>query len=185
MIRAPASIVHAIRRVEVDSRSHVLILSRGGGAIEDMACFNDERVVRAIADCSIPVIAGIGHQRDETLADLAADVCAHTPTAAAEQAVPQLATLQTAHQERALALKAAMYDRLESAQQQQQSLNDRLYKLRLDRKLQQERQKLHWIRQRLLQGSALQIQQATAYCHSLQQKLATLDPEAVLKRGMR
>ena len=89
--QAPVSIVNAIRRVERDSRSDVLILSRGGGAIEDMACFNDERVVRAIADCSIPVIAGIGHQRDETLADLVADVCAHTPTAAAEQAVPQLA----------------------------------------------------------------------------------------------
>ena len=129
------------------------------------------------------MIAGIGHQRDETLADLAADVCAHTPTAAAEQAVPQLATLQAAHQERVLTLKAAMYYRLETAHQQQQSLNDRLHKLRLDRKLQQERQKLHWLRQRLIQGSALQIQQATAYCHSLQQKLATLDPEAVLKRG--
>ncbi|MBW4578966.1 MAG: exodeoxyribonuclease VII large subunit [Tildeniella nuda ZEHNDER 1965/U140] len=181
--QAPASIVNAIRRVELDARSDVLILSRGGGAIEDMACFNDERVVRAIADCSIPVIAGIGHQRDETLADLAADLCAHTPTAAAEQAVPQLAALQTAHQERGLALKAAVYSRLESAYKQQRHLNDRLYKLRLDRKLQQERQNLQWMRQRLIQGSALQIQQATSYCQSLQQKLATLDPEAVLKRG--
>ncbi|PSB29255.1 exodeoxyribonuclease VII large subunit [Stenomitos frigidus] len=181
--QAPASIVHAIQRVELDNRADVLILSRGGGAIEDMACFNDERVVRAIADCSIPVIAGIGHQRDETLADLAADVCAHTPTAAAEQAVPQLAMLQTEHQERVLALKTAIYDCLGAAQQQQQALSDRLHKLRLDRKLQQERQKLHWMRQRLIQGSALQTQQATSYCQSLQQKLATLDPEAVLKRG--
>ena len=181
--QAPVSIVNAIRRVERDSRSDVLILSRGGGAIEDMACFNDERVVRAIVDCPIPIIAGIGHQRDETLADLAADVCAHTPTAAAEQAVPQLAMLQVAHQERVLALKAAVYDRLESAHNQQRYLSDRLYKLRLDRKLQQERQKLQWMRQRLIQGSALQIQQADSYCHSLQQRLATLDPQATLKRG--
>ncbi len=181
--QAPASIVNAIRRVELDGRADVLILSRGGGAIEDLACFNDERVVRAIADCSIPVIAGIGHQRDETLADLAADVCAHTPTAAAEQAVPQLATLQAAHQERMLALKATIHHHLEATYEQQQRLSDRLHKLRLDRKLQQEQQKLNWMRQRLIQGSALQVQQATYYCQSLQQKLATLDPEAVLKRG--
>lgn len=181
--QAPASIVNAIQRVERDGRSDVLILSRGGGAVEDMACFNDERVVRAIADCTIPVIAGIGHQRDETLADLVADVCAHTPTAAAEQAVPQLAVLHDAHQERVLALKAAIYDRLEAAYEQQRRLTDRLQKLRLDRKLQQERQKLHWMRQRLMQGSALQIQQAAYHCQALQQKLATLDPSAVLKRG--
>ncbi|MBC7972293.1 MAG: exodeoxyribonuclease VII large subunit [Verrucomicrobia bacterium] len=181
--QAPASIVNAIRRVELDGRADVLILSRGGGAIEDLACFNDERVVRAIADCSIPVIAGIGHQRDETLADLAADVCAHTPTAAAEQAVPQLATLQAAHQERMLALKATIHHHLEATHEQQQRLSDRLHKLRLDRKLQQEQQKLNWMRQRLIQGSALQVQQATYYCQSLQQKLATLNPEAVLKRG--
>ncbi|NJN87426.1 MAG: exodeoxyribonuclease VII large subunit [Leptolyngbyaceae cyanobacterium SL_7_1] len=70
--QAPLSIVQAIHRVERDGRAEVLILSRGGGAIEDMACFNDERVVRAIADCAIPIVSGIGHQRDESLADLAA-----------------------------------------------------------------------------------------------------------------
>ncbi len=181
--QAPASIDNAIRQVGRDNRADVLILSRGGGAIEDMACFNDERVVRAIAECPIPVIAGIGHQRDETLADLAADVCAHTPTAAAEQAVPQLADLQTAHQERIVALRDTMTDRLQAAQQQQQRLGDRLSKLRLDRTLQQEQQRLDWMRKRLMQGSALQIQQANQHCQSLQQKLATLDPAAVLKRG--
>ncbi len=181
--QAPASIVNAIRQVERDNRADVLILSRGGGAIEDMACFNDERVIRAIATCTIPVIAGIGHQRDETLADLAADVCAHTPTAAAEQAVPKLAELYAAHRKRVLTLKDGMTDRLDVSHNHLQRLSDRLYKLRLDRKLQQERQMLHWMRQRLIQGSALRIQQATQQCQALQQKLASLDPEAVLKRG--
>ncbi len=181
--QAPVSIVNAIQQIERDGRSDVLILSRGGGAIEDMVCFNDERVVRAIADCSIPVIAGIGHQRDETLADLVADVCAHTPTAAAEQAVPQLADLCAAHQERVSACKAIINSCLEDAHTQLQQLSDRLYKFRLDRKLQQERQMLHWMRQRLKQGSALQIQQATQHCQALQQRLAALDPAAILKRG--
>ncbi|WP_421656022.1 exodeoxyribonuclease VII large subunit [Leptothermofonsia sp. ETS-13] len=181
--QAPASIVNAIRRVERDGRSDVLILSRGGGAIEDMACFNDEQVVRAIAECSIPVIAGIGHQRDETLADLVADVCAHTPTAAAEQAVPLLADLYLEHQERVLALKEIMNYSLEITQERLQRLRIRLTKLQLDRKLEQESQRLNWMRKRLVQGSLLQIQQAKQHCLLLRQKLETLNPEAVLKRG--
>ncbi|MBD2019700.1 exodeoxyribonuclease VII large subunit [Leptolyngbya sp. FACHB-36] len=181
--QAPTSIVHAIQRVERDARADVLIVSRGGGAIEDMACFNDERVVRAIAECSIPVIAGIGHQRDETLADLAADVCAHTPTAAAEQAVPLLADLYASHQELALMLRDAMHYRLEAAHDRLQRLRDRLQQLHLDRVLHQERQVLAWMRQRLIQSVTLQTQQATQYHQLLQQKLATLDPQAVLKRG--
>lgn len=181
--QAPASIVNAIRRVEQDGRADVLILSRGGGAIEDMVCFNDERVVRAIADCTIPVIAGIGHQRDETLADLAADVCAHTPTAAAEQAVPRFADLYEAHQERVLQLKATVRSCLDANVAELRYLQGRLRKLQLDRKLRQERQMLSWIRQRLMQGSALKIQQAHQHCQMLQEKLITLNPQAVLKRG--
>ncbi len=181
--QAPSSIVNAIRRVERDGRSNVLILSRGGGAVEDMACFNDERVVRAIAACSIPVIAGIGHQRDETLADLAADVCAHTPTAAAEQAVPLLADLYAAHQKRVLDLQDTAEYYLEIAQGRLFQVRTRLRKLQLDRLLQQESERLGWMRQRLIQSSRLQIQQAKQHCHLLRQKLATLNPETVLKRG--
>ena len=88
--QAPTSIVKAIERVIKDGRAEVLILSRGGGAVEELACFNDERVVIAVANCSIPVITGIGHQRDESLTDLVADICVHTPTAAAETEVPPL-----------------------------------------------------------------------------------------------
>ena len=80
---AAAAIARAIARVELDGRADVIILGRGGGSAEDLACFNDERVVRAIANCAIPIITGIGHERDESLADLVADKRAHTPTAAA------------------------------------------------------------------------------------------------------
>ncbi|EKQ71048.1 Exodeoxyribonuclease VII large subunit [Leptolyngbyaceae cyanobacterium JSC-12] len=181
--QAPDTIVRAIDRVVRDGRSDVLILSRGGGAIEDMACFNDERVVRAIAECPIPVIAGIGHQRDETLADLVADVCAHTPTAAAEQAVPSLADLYTEHRERMLALSEAMQYRLEITRDRLQRLESRLYQLKLDQRLQHEAQRLNWLQQRLIQGSLRQHQQAKQHCQLLRQKLGTLDPQAVLKRG--
>lgn len=181
--QAPASIVAAIARVERDHRADVLILSRGGGAIEDLACFNDEFVVRAVATCSIPVIAGIGHQRDESLADLAADVCAHTPTAAAEQAVPFLANLYAEHQERSHALNQAVVHYLEAEGDRLQSLRGRVKRLKLDRQIKQEAQGIARLKQRLIQSTLRPFQEATQHHQFLQEKLATLDPQAVLQRG--
>ncbi len=181
--QAPDSIARAIHRVILDDRADVLILSRGGGATEDMECFNDERVVRAIAECPIPIIAGIGHQRDESLADLAADCCAHTPTAAAEQAVPQLADLYAEHRQRTLTLSDALQYRLEVTRDRLQRVRTRLQQLKLDRKLAHEVQMLGWMRQQLIQRNGEQLQQATQHTQLLQQKLNTLDPQAVLKRG--
>ncbi len=180
---APASIVAAIERVERDGRAEVLILSRGGGAVEELACFNNERVVRAVANCSIPVITGIGHQRDESLADLVADACVHTPTAAAEQVVPELTDLYAQHQQRITALNEAVNQQLETAHNQVQRLRNRLRRLRLDQQIQQEMQSLSWRRQQLVQATTQRFGQATQHCQLLQQKLATLDPKAVLKRG--
>jgi exodeoxyribonuclease VII large subunit len=181
--QAPSSIVNAIRRVERDGRADVLILSRGGGAIEDMVCFNHENVVRAIANCSIPVIAGIGHQRDESLSDLAADVFAHTPTAAAEQAVPALADLYESHLERSSALNLAITKYMMIAQDRLVGLRERMSRLKLDRALKQEIQVVSWLRQRLIHSTQRRFQSATQHCQMLQEKLTTLDPQAVLQRG--
>jgi exodeoxyribonuclease VII large subunit len=181
--QAPDSIVHAIHRVIQDGRAEVLILSRGGGAIEDMACFNDERVVRAIALCPIPVVAGIGHQRDESLADLVADVCAHTPTAAAEQTVPELDDVYLEHQERTTLLYQKAYQRLSQAYDGLNRLRGRLQRLQLDRQVGQQVRAIAWMRQRLLQSTTHRLQQATQHCQLLRQQLMSLDPEAVLRRG--
>ena len=180
---APVSIVAAIERVERDGRAEVLILSRGGGAIEELACFNDERIVRVVANCSIPIITGIGHQRDETLTDLVADACVHTPTAAAELVVPALSDLYTQHRQRIATLDAVTHQQLETAEAQLQILRHRCRNLRLDRQIQQDMQSLKWQQQRLIQATRVRSQQAGQHCELLRQKLETLDPKAVLKRG--
>lgn len=181
--QAPMSIVQAIRRVIRDGRADVLIVSRGGGATEDMVCFNDEWVVRAIAECPIPVVAGIGHQRDESLADLVADICAHTPTAAAEQAVPLLTDLVADHQDRISQLSQVVTNYLEDAVDQLYRLKGRLRRLHFDRQIRQEAQALAWKRQQLVQSVSYRLQESTQHCYLLRQKLLTLDPEAVLRRG--
>ena len=180
---APASIVKAIERVEQDGRAQVLILSRGGGAVEELACFNDERVVRAVANCSIPVITGIGHQRDETLTDLVADVCVHTPTAAAETVVPALSDLYNQHRQRITELQTACHQQVETSCDRLQILGNRLRNLRLDQQIKQEMQTLRWQKQRLQQATRVRSQQATQQVQLLGQKLEALDPKAVLKRG--
>ncbi len=159
---APLSIVAAIERVARDGRAEVVILARGGGAVEDLECFNDERVVRAIADSPIPIITGIGHQRDESLADLVADVCAHTPTAAAEIAVPAQATLHSDHEQRMRSLILAVERRLQAESHRCQQLRNRLTRL---------------------PTTSQRLQKAIAHCQLLREKLSALDPQAVLARG--
>jgi exodeoxyribonuclease VII large subunit len=94
--RAPEEIVTAMRRLCDAGDVDVVIVGRGGGSIEDLWAFNDERVVRAVALCPLPVVSAVGHETDFTLTDFAADLRASTPSAAAEMAVPDKRNLQDA-----------------------------------------------------------------------------------------
>ena len=109
-VQGAAAVPEIVRAIETASRRNecdVLIIARGGGSLEDLWCFNDERVARAIAACRVPTVSGVGHEVDVTIADFVADLRAPTPSAAALAAVPDkqtwleaLAQLETAFRRR-------------------------------------------------------------------------------------
>ena len=159
---APITIVEAIQKVELDGRAEVIILARGGGAIEDLSCFNDERVIRVIADCKIPIITGIGHQRDETLTDLVADYSAHTPTAAAEKVVPNQNQLYDEYYQIVARIIDALRTRLNEEKANLKSLKNRL---------------------KNIPQTSISLDKAIVKYQILKQKLTALNPRAVLSRG--
>lgn len=111
---AAEEIAAAIRLLNRDSRCEVLIVGRGGGSAEDLWCFNEEAVVKAVFESNIPVISAVGHETDITLCDLAADLRAATPTAAAQRAVRPITRLYDMLSIRNSALDNCMLNKLDS-----------------------------------------------------------------------
>ena len=113
---APATIIRALG-VAAASRPDAILLVRGGGSFEDLMCFNDEGLARAIAACPVPVVTGIGHEPDTTIADMVADRRASTPTAAAESVAPAIDEVERQMLQRQVRLGRAMTAALEFRRQ--------------------------------------------------------------------
>lgn len=124
---APASICRALSLLERCDAVDVIIVARGGGSLEDLWCFNDEQVARAIAGCRYPVISAVGHETDFTIADFVADVRAATPSAAAEIVVPEYNQLKLQCLESERRLTLALDRWLAAKRQEQRRLTERLF----------------------------------------------------------
>lgn len=204
---APAQIVQALADVQHLHRAgtpvDVVVVCRGGGSLEDLWSFNDERVVRAVAACQLPVVSGVGHETDFTLTDFAADLRAPTPTAAAELVCRDRADLQSDLDAMATVLSMRVRRRLDGAQQDLDLLATRLrapgqvvgsakqrasvLAHRLDEAVKQhlrwERQALPTLAQRLQRGLVAQASQRAQRLDGMAARLQSVNPQRVLERG--
>ena len=180
---APAAIVEALRALNAHARPDLIILARGGGSLEDLWAFNDEAVVRAVAASEAPVITGVGHQTDFTLADYAADLRAPTPTGAAEQAVPHRDDLLMVLRGLETRLNRAAMTALASRRADLTALEVRLQRHAPLYRLFSQAQRLDELARQM--DTALQHTLTLQHMRleSLAQRLAALNPLAVLRRG--
>jgi exodeoxyribonuclease VII large subunit len=200
---AAASLVAALQLAGARREVDTLLLVRGGGSLEDLWCFNDESLVRAIAASPIPVICGVGHESDVTLADLAADLRAATPTAAAELAAParvealaRLDALAERLQRRvhqwsdtqaqrldALALRLGGPARALAAQRQALTSIEERLRLALRRSVADAARDPAQLGTRLLRAMRRQREHHAQLLQAAAQRLEALDPHRVLARG--
>ena len=157
-IRIARTIAAADRRQECD----VLILARGGGSLEDLWAFNEEMVARAIHECTTPIVTGIGHEIDVTIADFVADLRAATPSAAAEAVSPDQSEWLAQLNGQMLRLQRCMTLRLEQERRTVGWLSKRLQQVHPGQRLQQQAQRLDELEQRLRHGIAARLQQQAA-----------------------
>ena len=180
---APPALVKAINTLD-DQQLDVIIIARGGGSIEDLWAFNDERVVRAVADAMTPIICGVGHETDFTLCDFAADLRAPTPTAAAELATQiTLLDLQAEVQTYKARLASATLSLLAEQKAALSSLTAQLRYLSPTRLIQSERQRVDELSRRAFMSIAYRVNLQKNHLAGTQKRLEALSPLAVLARG--
>ncbi len=183
-VEAPAAIVSALEALNRLGSLDVILLARGGGSIEDLWAFNDERVVRAVAASRSPIITGVGHETDFTLVDFAADLRAPTPTAAAELATPfTLADLESGVDAYASRLQATLTDRITGQRAELESLNAQMRFYSPLRRIQSDRQQLDDLARRSLSASLHRLSMEQSQVKGIQKRLEALNPLAVLSRG--
>lgn len=180
---APASLIKALEDAAKFQHLDLVIIGRGGGSIEELWAFNDERLARAIADFPKPIISAVGHETDFTIADFVADLRAPTPSAAAELAVPDqeslTRTLNGLTQRLYQAVRRSLQNRRQELRKLAQSrvLVDPYYALN------RRRQDLDWLTERLTRLGTQTVRMKRERFYRLLGKLDALSPLATLQRG--
>ena len=189
-VEAPPALVNALQLLNSElpipnyQSPDVILLARGGGSIEDLWAFNDERVVRAVVDSNAPVICGVGHETDFTLCDFAADLRAPTPTAAAELAtqttVDDLQDLLTSYFSR---LTSSTLNLVAEQKTFISALRSRLKYVSPERRIQSEYQTLDELSRRAFSALIHRIQLQSKHVDGISKRLQSLNPKGILSRG--
>ncbi len=173
---APAAMIRALAELPRRAPIDVLLLVRGGGSLEDLWAFNDEGVARAIRACTVPVICGVGHETDTTIADFAADLRAPTPTAAAEQVAPDIADWREWLAGVAIRFNTAAGRALRDSGQQLGLLQRRLLTQHPGRRLQDRAQRLDELTLRAERAAHARIQRQRERIQMLTARLERAAP---------
>ncbi len=180
---APFQIVAAIEALNQHTDVDVIIVARGGGSLEELWAFNDERVARAIYASQVPVITGVGHETDFTIADFVADVRAPTPSAAAEMAVPDRQDLRGAVEGWRRRLAQLMRGRIEKERRALRYRTQVLRRFSPQAQIDNYRQRIDDLMQLALAGLKHRLALARERLRTLDSQLQALSPLATLERG--
>ncbi|MEX1826498.1 exodeoxyribonuclease VII large subunit [Luteibacter sp. CQ10] len=182
---APPAIAAMLRRASASDRYDVLLVTRGGGSLEDLWAFNDEAVARAIHASNVPVVSAVGHEVDFTIADFVADLRAATPSAAAELLVPDGADLDRQLRRLRQRLATLMSRRLQAASQRADHWQARLNAQRPQARLARDAQRLETLRRRLLAVTSQSNALRRARLDRLETRLAARHPRLRLEPARR
>ena len=177
---APPAIVSMLRRASASGRYDVLLLTRGGGSLEDLWAFNDEQVARAIHASKVPVVSAVGHEIDFSIADFVADLRAPTPSAAAELLVPDARAQQRQLDQLRQRIVALQERRLQAHIQRIDHLLARLQAQRPQARLARDRERLLQLHRRLLAARRTQLTQLKARLDRTHAHLLARDPRQQL-----
>ncbi len=182
---APPAIIRALRELPLRAPVDVILLARGGGSLEDLWAFNDEGVARAIRACVVPVVSGVGHEIDFTIADFAADLRAATPTAAAELATPDIAERYARVDTLDIALIGLVNRRLLQLRERLTQMASRLQSLHPGRRLQERAQRLDELDERLRHAMKARLAAGAERLRRHEQRFeaAAPLPRIVLRQG--
>jgi exodeoxyribonuclease VII large subunit len=178
-----AALVAAVELAGARAECDVLILARGGGSLEDLWAFNDERLARALLRCPIPTVTGIGHEIDFTIADFVADLRAPTPSAAAQMVVPDASVWLHRLQQLAARFAAAARRTLRSEQSRLDALSRRLQQAHPGARLLTHSQRLDELEARLARAARAHLAAGASRLDSTARALQAVSPLATLARG--
>ena len=180
--RAAAGIVEALETLAREPGVDVIVLTRGGGSFDDLLPFSDERVVRAVASCPVPVVSAVGHEQDTPLCDLAADVRASTPTAAGKLVVPDLEALRVELVRARSSLERSVRRATERERERLARIHAALER-GTRRTLERDHRRATALGERLRRGPTLLVERRRSAIERAEGRLTALSPRATLARG--